>query len=146
MGSRRQTAFSKTKLLDLATGDYGARGGRTSKAARGPDRNKINIIDKVMVSVFLAEGYLNNMPEPLAVRLNTAEMPKRNEMFDAEIKRWRLSQSAVVHGLIDAFLAFIEEHERPPTFPIKIVPIEQAQQASDKGAGKEGSEKKRSGK
>jgi hypothetical protein len=64
------------------------------------------------------------MEDPKTIRLNDADTPDRRARFETRIKRSANNGNEVVRQLVDAWLAYCEEHGHPPNFPVRIVPVD----------------------
>lgn len=61
------------------------------------------------------------MAEPTTVRFNSEDRPDRADKFQEAVEKYQLNMPGVLRKLVDAFLAYIEDHGQPPLFPVELV-------------------------
>ena len=60
-------------------------------------------------------------PAPiLSVRLNDEENPNRAERFEENLAKGGATATRVVKALVDAYISYVEKHQRLPLFPLEI--------------------------
>lgn len=59
--------------------------------------------------------------DPYTVRLKDTTNPERDADFDVALEVGRAHQAQVLRGLADAYIAYVAEHGRVPSFPVRIV-------------------------
>lgn len=58
--------------------------------------------------------------DPYQVKLNTVENPDRSQEFDDALEMGKAQGAPVLRGLVDAYIAFVREHGKLPSFPVRL--------------------------
>lgn len=62
----------------------------------------------------------SQMADVISVRLNDSSDPQRHEKFEDAIARGGATATNVMRAMADAYIDFVREHKRLPSFPLKI--------------------------
>ena len=61
------------------------------------------------------------MATPTSIALDDPANPERTKQFDKALEKGGVSPRNAIRELVDAYIRWVAEHDRVPTFPLSLV-------------------------
>lgn len=78
---------------------------------------------------------MRRMTDPVGFRLNDKDVPNRVDRLNEIEHDFGIDPALVIRRLVDAYLAYYDEHKTPPKLPVVLIPKEEFAALQEKTAG-----------